>query len=182
MFAVRSICLATGLLVTVTSASAAAPPAAAGDARGSTALAVVSVERIEPHFPSEPLEGVCRTDHRVYACTDPVTDGFECHCEQFADGWGIAAEVHLEFVIHLADPHLLAHERRHIRDIETGLPRVLAALLATRFETADGCAGVAAMLANPRYATAVLNELAMASNDAHGCTRHSRAKPKTRRR
>jgi hypothetical protein len=184
MLAVQSICLATALLFTVTAASAAPPEVLDEGANGSAPLTVASVERIRGHFASDPLKDVCRTDHRVYACTEPVTDGFHSRCEQFGDGWGIVVEVHVEFVIHLAGSQLLTHERFHIHDIETALPRVLAPLLAVRFGTAEGCAAVAAKLADPRYATAVLNQLATASNEARGCTRESEGrewKPKTRR-
>ncbi|HEU5163374.1 MAG TPA: hypothetical protein VFV54_09540, partial [Thermoanaerobaculia bacterium] len=144
-------------------------------------LVVISNERIKTHRPTDRLERICHTDHRVHACTELLSEGFKCRCERFNDGWAIVGEIEIDFVIHLADTLQLRHERRHIRDIESALPRRLQPLLATRFETTDSCSRIASMISSPAYAAAFLNDLATASNQSLGCSPIADAKPNSAR-
>lgn len=182
MLAVRPKYLVTGVLLAITPMLHGAPPPSASSAPGFPALAVVSAERIAVHDRGEPLDGICRVDHSVYACTDLVTERFDCRCEPYADAWRVVANIRVDFVIHVADPTVLRHEQLHIQDIETALSRKLRPLLVTLFDDPEGCAATARMMSEPRFATAVLNQLAAASNDALGCTLQGESKPKIRRR
>lgn len=155
-------------------ALALALPAAAND----NAPEIVMSERVALHDPGMAIHGICRTDHHVYACTDWVTERFEARCERFEEGWGLTVRARLDMVVHLSDPHLIAHERHHINDVSDGLPAKLASLLATRFSEKERCDVIARMMSSADFTRSLMNELRAESNAKRGCTRRALAKPK----
>lgn len=133
------------------------------------------VQSIRVHPRSENLDRICRSGWKVNGCTDFPVETLECRCQRRGGMWVISATAKLESITHLPNSigHAsnLAHERRHLSDLEEGLRAHLERLASRAYESEAACRRFASFLEASTHLRVVMNELRIASNAKFGCSR-----------
>lgn len=127
------------------------------------------------HASRDDLTGLCRADYPVEGCTRFPTETLECSCKLRNGEWMIDTSARIEAVMHVPKSaeygRIVAHEQRHLADLEEQLRLHLASLTLLRYESESACRRMAEILSVSSHLTVVMNELRTASNAKFGCSR-----------